>query len=235
LDLSALPIRGLLFDKDGTLFDFRRTWAAWAAQLLEHLAPGDRPRQEAMAGAIGFCLPELDFRAMSPVIAGTPAEVAALLLPFLPEYEMAPLVDLMNRLAEDVPLSEVVPLKPFLGELIAQGYVLGLATNDAEAPARAHLSRSGISGFFEFVAGCDSGFGAKPAAGQLKAFCRVTGLVPEEVAMIGDSTHDLHAAAAAGMTAVAVLTGIATERDLAPVADVVLSDIGGLPGWLRLR
>ncbi|RRH76988.1 HAD family hydrolase [Falsigemmobacter faecalis] len=230
-----MPIRGLLFDKDGTLFDFRRTWAAWAAQLLEHLAPGDTPRQQAMAGAIGFCLQELDFRPLSPVIAGTPAEVAALLLPFLPGQDLAPLVDLMNRLAEDVPLSEVVPLKPLLEGLIAKGYVLGLATNDAEAPARAHLSRSGIAEYFDFVAGCDSGFGAKPAAGQLKAFCRVTGLVPEEVAMIGDSTHDLHAAEAAGMTAVAVLTGIATERDLAPVADVVLRDIGGLTEWLPLR
>lgn len=235
MDVTALPIRGLIFDKDGTLFDFRRTWSAWSAALLEDLAPGDPARQNEMAAAIGFCRETLDFRALSPVIAGTPAEVAALLLPFLPGQEMAPLVDRMNRLAEDVPLAEVVPLAPLLRDLIARGYVLGVATNDAEAPARAHLSRSGISGFFDFVAGCDSGFGAKPAAGQLRAFCQATGLVPEEVAMIGDSTHDLHAAEAAGMTAVAVLTGIATETDLAPVADVVLPDIGGLPEWLSLK
>jgi len=31
---------------------------------------------------------------------------------------------------------------------------------------------------------------------------------------------------------VAVLTGMATETDLAPHADAVLPDIGHLPGWL---
>jgi len=30
-----------------------------------------------------------------------------------------------------------------------------------------------------------------------------------------------------------VLTGTATEADLAPFADAVLPDIGHLPGWLR--
>jgi phosphoglycolate phosphatase len=50
--------------------------------------------------------------------------------------------------------------------------------------------------------------------------------------MVGDSRHDLEAGRAAGMRTVAVLTGIAGAADLAPHADVVLADIGGLPGWL---
>jgi hypothetical protein len=52
--------------------------------------------------------------------------------------------------------------------------------------------------------------------------------------MIGDSTHDLDCGRAAGMTTVAVLTGLADRDDLAPHADVVLPDIGSLPGWLGL-
>jgi phosphoglycolate phosphatase len=36
------------------------------------------------------------------------------------------------------------------------------------------------------------------------------------------------------MTAVAVLTGLATRDDLAPHADVVLDDISALPRWLGL-
>lgn len=227
-----MQIRGLLFDKDGTLFDFRKTWSAWSAALLENLAPGDQALQQEMAHAIGFMLEEGDFRPLSPVIAGTPDDVAARLLRFLPGRDLRGLIDQMNHLAEDVPLAEVVPLGPLLRDLRAQGYAIGLATNDAERPAHAHLACSGISDLFDFVAGCDSGFGAKPQAGQLTAFCRATGLVPEEVAMIGDSTHDLHAAQAAGMRGVAVLTGIATALDLAPDADVVLQDIGGLPAWL---
>jgi phosphoglycolate phosphatase len=50
--------------------------------------------------------------------------------------------------------------------------------------------------------------------------------------MIGDSLHDLHAARAAGMTAIAVLTGLAARDSLAPHADLVLDHIGALPDWL---
>ena len=47
--------------------------------------------------------------------------------------------------------------------------------------------------------------------------------------MIGDSTHDLDSGRAAGMTTIAVLTGLASRADLAPHADVVLDDIAALP------
>jgi phosphoglycolate phosphatase len=53
--------------------------------------------------------------------------------------------------------------------------------------------------------------------------------------MVGDSRHDLEAGHAAGMHRIAVLTGIATARDLAPHADAVLPDIGGLAPWIDTR
>ena len=56
-----------------------------------------------------------------------------------------------------------------------------------------------------------------------------------QVAMVGDSTHDLHAGRAAGMTTIGVLTGPATEETLAPFADAVLPDISHLPAWLNAR
>ena len=67
-------------------------------------------------------------------------------------------------------------------------------------------------------------------------FCRATGLSPHEVAVIGDSTHDLHMARAAGAgLAVGVLTGPARDADLAPDADVVLPSIAALPAFLSQR
>jgi phosphoglycolate phosphatase len=113
-----------------------------------------------------------------------------------------------------------------------EGFALGLVTNDAEKPARAHLEAAGITACFDFIAGFDSGYGAKPAPGQLLAFTRHVNLSPGEVLMVGDSGHDLQAAAAAGMRAVGVLTGLAEETDLAPLAEVVLPDISHLPDWL---
>jgi phosphoglycolate phosphatase len=109
---------------------------------------------------------------------------------------------------------------------------IGLATNDTEAPARAHLTAHGVLDLFDFVAGYDSGYGPKPGPGMCLAFARETGIDPARAVMVGDSTHDLIAGRAAGMRCVAVLTGIATAEELRPHADVVLRDIGGLGDWL---
>jgi phosphoglycolate phosphatase len=109
---------------------------------------------------------------------------------------------------------------------------LGLATNDTEAPARAHLAGAGVLDLFDFVAGCDSGWGGKPAPGQLLAFAGRVGVDPARSVMVGDSLHDLHAGRDAGMKRAAVLTGIAEAAELAPHADVVLPDISHLAAWI---
>lgn len=222
-------IRGILFDKDGTLFDFHASWGAWAAGFLAELS--DTP--DTLAHAIGFDMATRRFAPDSPVIAGTPSQIADTLLPHLPARRKADLLAQMNRLAALAPMIEAVPLAALLDDLRARGLRLGVATNDAEQPARAHLDRAGITDRFDFVAGFDSGHGGKPEPGQLLAFCAARGLQPSQVAMVGDSAHDMHAARAAGMVAVGVLTGPARRSDLESLANVVLNDIGELPAWLE--
>jgi phosphoglycolate phosphatase len=169
------------------------------------------------------------------VIAGTPGDIAAFLLPHLPGTSPDVLMAQMNRAAAAAPMKEAVPLAPMLDGLRGMGLALGVATNDAEAPARAHLAAAGVAGRFDFIAGSDSGHGAKPAPGQLLAFADAAGLAPASVLMIGDSRHDLTAGRAAGMGTVGVLTGPATARDLADLADAVLPDIGHLGAYLTAR
>ena len=224
-------IDGLLFDKDGTLFDFRISWGGWAAGFLASLAR-DPDHAARLGRAIGFDATTLTFAPDSPVIAATAADIAAALAPHLDGISLADLTDRINDTAGSAPMSQAVPLRPLLDGLRARGLRLGVATNDTEAPARQHLATHGITDCFDFIAGYDSGHGAKPGPGMCLAFAASQGLQPSRVAMIGDSRHDLEAGRAAGMRTVAVLTGIATAADLAPLADVVLPDIGALPGWL---
>ena len=232
MDVTA--IRGLLFDKDGTLFDFADTWEAWAQAFLLRLSEGDVRLAERAGRAIGFDVATGTFSRESVVIAGTPAEIAEALAPVYPRIPAREMLVVLNEEAARAPQRATVPLAPLLTRLRAAGLKLGVATNDAEGPARAHLAAAEVTGYFDFIAGCDSGFGGKPAPGQMQAFAAATGIPAAKIAMIGDSLHDLRAGRAAGMTCVAVLTGLAEERTLAPHADVVLPDIGHLPGWLGL-
>lgn len=227
-----IPVKGLCFDKDGTLFDFAATWEAWAKAFLRRAAGGDEQRAIRTGAAIGFDLVAGKFAPDSLVIAGTPGEVTDALMPHFAEMSHAALLEMLNEEAARAPQQPAVPLRPLLEGFRAQNIALGVATNDSEAPARAHLGAAGITDLFDFIAGYDSGHGGKPAPGQLLAFAQAVNLRPEEIVMVGDSTHDLHAGRAAGMRTVAVLTGTAVAEQLAPFADVVLRDIGEIPAWL---
>ncbi len=229
------PIRGLLFDKDGTLFDFRTTWGGWTRRVIGELSQGDAGVAGRLAAVLRFDLATGVFAKDSPVIGQTTAELRDLILPHLTGDAAGPLLDRMNRMAAENAMAPAVPLQPLFGRFRAMGLRIGLATNDAEAPARAHLDSAGIAGFFDFVSGFDSGWGGKPETGQMRAFLGQTGLEAAEVAMVGDSLHDLHSGRAAGMRTVAVLTGIAEAHELAPHADVVLADIGALPDWIAAQ
>ena len=227
-----MPISALLFDKDGTLFEFAATWEGWAEAFLLRACDNDHPRATHLGGIIGFDMTNRSFRPDSLVIANTPAEIARAMIPHMPETTYDALLQTLNDEAETVALVEAVPLVAYLDGLRLRGLRLGVATNDAHAPAMAHLKSVGIDGHFDFIAGSDSGFGAKPDTGQMLAFARAVDLDPESIAMVGDSAHDLIAGRDAGMTTIGVLTGFAGADDLTPFADVVLPDIGHIPGWL---
>ena len=226
-------IKGIIFDKDGTLFDFNATWGVWARTMLEAETQGEPALFAQLADALGYDVANARFFPDSLVIAATAGDVADRILTVLPELERGALLDRMNATTAEVEQVEATPLVDYFAALRHGGFQLGIATNDAEMPARRHLERAGVTDYFNFIAGYDSGHGAKPDAGQLYAFCDATGLTPDACAMVGDSTHDLHAGRAAGMRTIGVLTGPAPIAELAPLADVVLPSIAEIPDWLR--
>ncbi|MDZ4136292.1 MAG: HAD family hydrolase, partial [Paracoccaceae bacterium] len=92
-------IDGVIFDKDGTLFDFRKSWSGWAVQLLASLATDDR-HAALMASALGYDRSLQDFYPDSPVIAGTAQEIALGLLPHLPGMTQEGLAAQLNAIAQ---------------------------------------------------------------------------------------------------------------------------------------
>ncbi len=227
-----MPIDAIVFDKDGTLFDFANTWGAFGRSLLMRLSDGDHSRAAELGGLIGYDLEQGKYTEDSIVIAATVEEIAEFLLSHVEGYTLAELVDLMNTEAAAATQAPAVPLESFLDGLRKSGLKLGVATNDSEHPALQHLESVGIRDHFDFIAGYDSGHGYKPGPGQLLAFAAHVGVDPSRIAMVGDSLHDLQAGRAAGMVTIGVLTGLAKAEVLAPMADVVLPDIGHIPVWL---
>lgn len=232
-------IRAILFDKDGTLIDFNGTWgpAAWVA--MQTLAAGDSAVLARLVEVSDFDVAREAFRPASPLVAGSSAQWGPLWARVLghpsEDATSAGYGDLLMDASLRLGVAPIGDVRAVLAGLDARGLPLGIATNDSEGSARLQMDRLGIADLVGFVAGYDSGYGSKPDPGMVSAFVRDRGLRPHEVALVGDSRHDLVAARAAGVVAVAVLTGPSGEAaraGLAPFADVVLGSIADLDDWL---
>ncbi|MCB1420892.1 MAG: HAD family hydrolase [Nitratireductor sp.] len=228
-------IRAVLFDKDGTLIDFERTYGAATAQVLLALCQNDVQLATRLAVPAGFNLESHTFAPTSMIIAGTARDMAESWGNLIGESDTEALIARIDALYLDFSRASVTlfaDTTPALASLKGRGLPLGIATNDSEAGARDHAEQAGIHHFFDFFAGHDSGHGPKPGPGMVLAFAEASGFAPSEIAMVGDSLNDLNAASAAGAVRIAVTTGIAAAEELAPASDHVLSGIGALPGLI---
>ncbi|MCY3675168.1 MAG: HAD family hydrolase [Paracoccaceae bacterium] len=220
--------RGIIFDKDGTLFDFQSTWSPMMVKLLNALCEGDKECSRQKGRLLGFDLDKGLYLPESAFIAGTPEQFVEQLLANFQGWSEEELIRLLNEITRNTEQVEVVSLVPLLTELQKAGYVLGVATNDSEEDARRQLGEKGILEYFDFLVGFNSGYGSKPDPDMLLAFCQQTRIQPAETVMVGDSKSDLVAGKRAGMFTVAVLSGVAKSEDLAQHANLIIRDIGGL-------
>ena len=231
-----MKVAGILFDKDGTLVDFDATWGAAAHAVMTSMSRGDSTVYAKLAAAMHYLAKERRFLPTSPMIAGSTADYAHLWAEALGRPNDADLAGELDRRFGLEALEALVavgrPAEVF-AELRHRGFRLGLATNDAEASARAQAKRMGLMPYLEFVVGYDSGHGGKPEPGMVIAFARQIGAAPDRIALVGDSVHDLVAARAAGALAIAVLSGPAERSLLEPYADRIIADIAELPALLQ--
>ena len=229
-------IRGILFDKDGVLIDFEATWDPVNRHLAREIAAGDARMAARLLIAGGF---DAELRRAQPgtaLAAGTSNDVAAAWIGQLPAWEEAALAAEVDRIFNATSPEHMVPLvdiAALFGRLRGRGLTLGIATNDSEFGARSQLDSLGVLDQLTFLAGYDSGHGAKPAPGMAEAFCRSTGLAAAEVAVVGDNLHDLEMGRCAGAgLLVGVRSGTGDPAALDEMAHHLIDSVAELEALL---
>ena len=229
-------IKGILFDKDGTLVDFHATWFAAGDSLAMRAAEGDRQRANFLMEQAGFDFETHRYLPDSVFAAGTNADIVDLWYPELDQAGRNRVLADFNSFTSSQEAATPVPLsgcRDTLSALHARGLKLGIATNDSTSGAERTLLALGVAQMFEAAYGYDAVANPKPAPDTVYAFCDLTGLKPSQLAMVGDNRHDLEMAKAGGVgLAVAVLSGTGTRDTLTPLADIVLDSITDLPAYL---
>jgi phosphoglycolate phosphatase len=234
-----LAIRGILFDKDGTIVDYWRTWVPVNREAALYAARGDAVLAAELL-RLGGHDPETDrITPGAPLAAGDFMDIAQAFAAHADVAAASELVAGIARvfLAGGAMRSVLIPgAHAAIAELHRRGLRLGIATNDCAAGIEASLAQHGILGCFDFAAGCDSGYGAKPDPRMAMAFCQALGLAREEVAVVGDAVHDLAMGRAAGVgLTVGVLSGTSAREDLEAAADLIVADVGELPARPEFR
>ncbi|MCE1236782.1 MAG: HAD hydrolase-like protein [Hyphomicrobiales bacterium] len=231
----ARAIRAILFDKDGTLVDYAASWTPVNARAVRLAAAGDAALEERVRAAVGV---DATGRALFPeaiMAAGSAGEIAAAMIAAGAAFARDELAQALDRLFLDA-ASAMVPvgdLPAILGRLATRGLALGVASSDNAAAVAAFAAQFGLSDLLAFTAGWDSGHGAKPGPGQALAFAAAVGCAPGEIAVVGDTAHDMAMARAAGAgLVVGVLTGTGTRESLGPLADVVVETIAEVEALL---
>jgi len=227
-----MTIGGILFDKDGTLLDFNATWVPVIREAALAVAGGDANLAAHLMAAGGQDDSQGTVAPGSLLAAGNTKEIAALWADLAPNHGQRDLIAFIDSLFIEGGKATAVAV-PGMAEVLAHlnrdGIRLGLATSDSEAGAVATLAGFGVVELFDFLAGYDSGYGAKPEPGMVEAFCQTTGLKPSEVMVVGDNVHDLEMGRNAGAGhVIGVLTGTGGHEHLAPLADRVIDSIGDL-------
>ena len=227
-----MTIKGIVFDKDGTLLDFNATWVPVNRAIASLIADGDRSLIARMLSESGQDDAAGTVRSGSLLAAGNNHQIAKAWQKFAPHHDIETIAALINNVGKSAATFTAKPvpdLQNTIKILANRGFKIGLATSDSHDSAMATLSPFHILDHFDFVCGYDSGHGVKPGPGMVLGFCEQTGCDPLEVVVVGDNSHDMEMAISAkAALRVGVLTGTSSEQELASLADVIIPSISGL-------
>lgn len=230
-----MKIKGIVFDKDGTLIDYESFWvertrAATRALLSRH-------------GAMDAYLPIM--KRMGIREDGTVDIDGALCHSTYAEISVDYSIEIENlgisvdreellselradfseyrSLAVAVPTSEGI--KELLSWLKGRGVKLGLVTSDDADGVAESLGKMDILPLFDIVLTSDGIHPTKPDPYYMNLFCDRMGLSPTEVLMVGDTYADMLFGKNAGAFTLGVSKDPSNREKLSALADFTAPDL----------
>jgi phosphoglycolate phosphatase len=210
-----LSVSGILFDLDGTLIDSAPDLANAANNMLKTM--GETPvAADQIRSWIGNGIPRLVKRALSKEFDGEPdtAQFEQALPIFMQHYEQDVCVE-----------SYLYPgVNDTLEALHNRGFVLGCVTNKTASCTLPLLNQLQIDHYFTSIVSGDTCTHKKPHPEPILFALKEMEQSVAHSVLIGDSAHDIHAAQAAGLPAIAVRYGYNQGVDLSTQNPYTLVD-----------
>ena len=240
---NSHPLKGIIFDKDGTLFDYAQVWAEVLAESISNAfivlgKPHDESAKKAMLRMLGIDS-EGNTIARGLVFTHKKGKILFRFVLFCLRYRINA-VKAFKTYEENVRNSETLikeKLKSMdfsiqqelFGKLKEYGYHIGVITSDTKSSTHLFLKQMGLDDKVDFISARDSGYKRKPDPEAFNEFCSLFNLESESVAVVGDTGTDMQFAknCKAGYC-IAVLSGSNNKKLLQKKCDALYGDISSL-------
>jgi phosphoglycolate phosphatase len=207
----------IVFDWDGTLIDSASAIVECIQQAARDLGL-DVPDRERASHVIGLGLRD----SLRHAVPGLPQERT---MQFVASYRR-------EFLAREDRMQLFPGVLEMLDALRRRGHALAVATGKSRQGLERALDASGLREYFT-ASRCGDESEPKPHPAMLHALMRELQAAPAQALMIGDTSHDLRMAAAAGVDALAVCYGAHAEDDLRALQPrACLASVPELRQWL---
>jgi len=236
---SNVDLKGILFDKDGTLVDFIYTWGYWSQLMLEHFSKELvsrklQPLDDEIYPALGLIgskqLGVTDYDRQGPLSVGSLNDLLAIMSLYgyksgLTWAEARLLAVESQKFASssidtERRIQQLPGISSFLKQCCQHQLKLAVVTADHTKPAQQQLAWLELEHVFDTIIGHDSVDNGKPHPDMVYLACKRLGLSPAEVVMIGDTNGDMMMAKAAGVKAtIAYLSDRSLKPENYPDAD----------------
>lgn len=238
-------IKGILFDKDGTLVDFFSLWLQAALEvtpvfLAENQIRADDAMVSYVMEAMGVeggkvdprgALAYKSYQEIAEDLCQALAKKGFHVDPALAQEQLERLFD-KSVAGKNVSFTQLADLRQMMRDLKARGICVGLATADTMRSAKSCLKTLGTYRDFDYIGADDGVKRPKPEADMFLEFQHKFHLEPSQIAVVGDTYNDIVFARNNGGTAIGVLSGVSREEDFRGEADYVLQSVQELPALL---
>ncbi len=241
-----VPCEAILFDKDGTLFQFMMLWGNWADSVLkgmeERLTFFRKDFTGSKAGVLGTQHDQLGqvcgYDLHGPLAMATIEETHGILawqlyaagVPWNEALVQAIQVckNAMLDVQKSKPIVPMPGLLDFLQECEAASIKLGVVTSDETSFTVEQLNWAEISHYFQVIIGRDQVSLGKPHPEMVEKASLALGVEPQNIVVIGDTNADMQMGKQAGVKLAIGISSSSESTECLLDADVMISDYGEL-------
>lgn len=231
-------IKGILFDKDGTLIDFslwRNAGIKTIKSIMDEYDLKDDKLFKDLKKSIG--INDYGVEPFGALAYRSHEDLAQEMHFVLNKYIdidinkfQKNVVSLLRSevMRDDVEFKEMTDIKALYKHFSSNNIKMGLATADCKESAMHMINKLDLHDSFDFIGAYDGVMKRKPSTDMCMRFCSMYGLKPNEVAIVGDSYNDMLFANYSGAIGVGVLSGVSSKINLKDIANVIIPSVNSL-------